>query len=411
MSVIVVGAGLSGLVAADALSSAGHDVTVLEARERIGGRLWTMWNGLQSGQFAELGAETMYAGHENVLALANRLELDPVPCGYFDPKTPEVLFDRRRLEREEREKITTWLLSHYVSDPPAVAENLESWTARLGAPGHVVSFLTAFAQYSPVTSLRHADAREFERQLSHESDAYRIRGGNDLLARRLAEGLDVRLGVRARSIAWRGPVVSVECDNEIHTADRVVVTVPGPLVVGLGFDPPLPPEKVQALSELRYGTAAKVVVQYAERAAVSAAIGPGVFTDGVPPWIVEQSVHQDGDSALVSSLLGGDAEPQTVDDDQLDAFDQTVGDLVGRPVKRQAAVSHSWTRDEFARAVVRAPLGDQRTRVLPEMQKPLGNKVYFAGEHTDDRKGPGGLEGAVRSGLRASREILANLLE
>lgn len=406
MTILVVGAGLSGLVAADALSASGHEVTVVEARDRMGGRLWTIRDGLSSGQFAELGAETMYAGHENVLALAKRLELDAVACGYFDPQAPDMLFNGRRLERVEREKVTGWLLEHYRTDPPVLFESLEAWTGRLSAPREVVSFLKAFTQYTPVTSLRHADAQEFERQLFHESDAYRIVGGNDLLARRLAEGLNVRLGQRVRAIHWGGSVVTVECDGESYVADRVVVTIPGPLVVGVGFDPPLPPEKVRALSELHYGTAAKVVVQYAERAAITAAVGPGCFTDDVPPWIVEQSVHQEGESVLVSSLLGGDAEPPTIGSAQYEAFDRAIEALVGHSVTRQNAVSHSWTQDEFARVIVRAPLGDQRTRVLPDIQRPLNSRVFFAGEHTDDRKGPGGLEGAVRSGLRVAHEIL-----
>lgn len=199
----------------------------------------------------------------------------------------------------------------------------------------------------------------------------------------------------------------VETEGGSVAADRVVVTVPGPLTVGLGFDPPLPPEKVRALAELRYGTATKVVVQYAERAAVAAAVGAGCFTDGVAPWLVEQSRHQPGDSALVSSMPGGDAEPASVDDAFLDALDRDVAVLARRRVTRLAALSHSWTRDEFARAVVRAPLGDQRVRVLPEVRRPLADVVFFAGEHTDDRVGPGGLEGAVRSGMRASSEALA----
>lgn len=51
------------------------------------------------------------------------------------------------------------------------------------------------------------------------------------------------------------------------------------------------------------------------------------------------------------------------------------------------------------------PLGDQRTRVSPHVQSPLGGRVFFGGEHTDDRVGPGGLEGATRSGLRAATEL------
>jgi monoamine oxidase len=67
--------------------------------------------------------------------------------------------------------------------------------------------------------------------------------------------------------------------------------------------------------------------------------------------------------------------------------------------------SHSWTNDPFSQAIVRAPIGDQRARILPVISAPLGNKVFFAGEHTDNREGPGGLEGAARSAMRVLSEI------
>lgn len=408
MSTVVIGAGLSGLVAADVLARNGEDVTVLEARSRVGGRLWTIRGRLADNQFAELGAETMYAGHRNVLELAARLDLETVACGYFDPRAPAMLFEGRRLGRDERERITGWLLDHYTAAPPAPFENLQAWTSRLSAPRDVVSFVTSFAQYTPVTALRHADAAEFRRQLCHASDSYRIVGGNDLLARRLADGLDVRLDQRVRSIAYGAAPVTVASDDTSYQADRVIVTVPGPLVAGLGFGPPLPPEKVRALAALRYGTGTKVVVQYRNGAPIAAGVGHGCFTDTVPPWIVEQSAHQEGGSVVLSTLLGGDAEPGVVGTAEVEAFDAVVAALAGGAVVREHVITHSWTGDEFARAVVRAPLGDQRTSVLPHVRRPLGDRVFFAGEHTDDRVGPGGLEGAVRSGLRAAHEVRAS---
>lgn len=406
MKLVVVGAGLSGLVAARERAEAGDDVVVVEARDRVGGRLWSVHGELSAGQFGELGAETMYAGHENVMALTKRLELDAVACGYFDPAAPPMLFNGRVLKEAERHAVTGWLKNAYAKTPPALFENLEAWTSRLRAPQTIRAFLTAYTQYTPVTSLRDADAAEFARQLDvHGSDSYRIVGGNDLLAKRLAEGLDVRLGGHVRVIDWSGPGVRVETDDEVFSADKVVVAVPGPLTTRIGFWPALPADKVSALTELTYGTATKVVVQYAERDLVTKSVGPGCFTDGIPPWIVEQSIHQDGDAACVSSLLGGDAEPDVIDESVFAAFDRSVDILAGTSLTRVGQLAHSWTRDSLSRVIVRAPLGDQRHRVLPEVQRSLGEKVYFAGEHTDDRVGPGGLEGATRSGLRVATEL------
>ena len=76
-------------------------------------------------------------------------------------------------------------------------------------------------------------------------------------------------------------------------------------------------------------------------------------------------------------------------------------------MRRSFGYVKNWTKDPFTRAVVRAPIGDQRETVLPLLRRPLGSRVFFAGEHTDDRVGPGGMEGAIRSAYRVTREILA----
>jgi len=406
MKTVVVGAGLSGLMVASQRHELGDEVLVLEARDRVGGRLWTLHDHFEGGMFGELGAETMYSGHSTVINLATSLGLELVSCGYFDPTAPPMLFDGVLLSESQRREITGWLLTAYEENPPTLAENLAAWTARLGAPKTVIDFLTSYTQYTPVASLRNCDASEFALQLrKHDADSYRIVGGNDLLAKRLAEKVDVKLNEVVTSIDWSGDQVTLRSSSGIYSADRVVVTVPGPLVSQLGFWPALTQERISALAELAYGTAAKVIVQYEKRDEISKVVGDGCFTNAVPPWIVDQSIHQEGEFVITSSLPGGDSEPAIIDDEFIGKWDETVSHLLGEDIKHVRYASHSWTTDPFAQAIVRAPMGDQRERILPKISAPLGNKVFFAGEHTDDREGPGGLEGAARSAIRVLSEL------
>src|SRR5260370_13649933 len=109
----------------------------------------------------------------------------------------------------------------------------------------------------------------------------------------------------------------------------------------------------------------------------------------MPGFVMEQSVHQGGDKIVVSGLAAGDAEPSgLMDEEILDQVDATMSSVVGRPIKRLSGFVKSWTHDPWSRAVVRAPIGDQRDSVLPLIAAPWGGRLFCAGEHSDNRLRP-----------------------
>jgi monoamine oxidase len=80
--------------------------------------------------------------------------------------------------------------------------------------------------------------------------------------------------------------------------------------------------------------------------------------------------------------------------------------VTGGPVTRSFGTVVNWTDDPWSRCIARAPIGDQRDTLLPPIRAPLGRSVFFAGEHTDDRPGPGGMEGAIKSAYRVVAEVI-----
>ena len=408
MKVVIVGAGLSGLVAATEIQASGHDVVVLEARDRVGGRVFTLREGFAGGQFADLGAEIIYHGQNNIAELCQKHGVELTEEFSLGTDVPDLIFGGERLDRDAAAEIVNELREDIKLTKPAYYESVAQWLRRARVSHQAELLLAAIAQSTPAAPLRVADAQELNVELSW-GEAYRkIKGGNDTLPRTMARKVDVRLQQAVRLVDWGHANIGVETEGETFHADRVVVTVPGPLTLELGFVPALPEEKVRALLQLRYGNATRLVVQYAERGLVKQAIGPGCFTDGMPGFIMEQTVHQGGDHIIVAGLAAGDVEPSRLSDDEiLDGVDATMSSVVGKPIKRVAGFVKSWTHDPWSRAVVRAPIGDQRDTVLPLIAAPLDGRVYFAGEHTDNRVGPGGMEGAIKSGYRVAREVLS----
>ena len=166
------------------------------------------------------------------------------------------------------------------------------------------------------------------------------------------------------------------------------------------------PRFLRALVSLRYGTGAAVAVQYRERKAVSDAVRTAFFSDTIPRWLLDLSVDQPGNAAVVTTILSAESEPRgLLQNEVLGKVDSALTEITRSPVTRLGGAIVSWTDDPFARCIARAPIGDQRETVLREIKRPLDGRVFFTGEHTDERPGPGGMDGAIRSGLRVAAEV------
>jgi monoamine oxidase len=404
VKVIIVGAGLSGLVSGLRLQEAGHEVVILEARDRVGGRVLTIREGFEDGQFADVGAMILYEGQTNILELCERFDLEVTPEGTLGAELPVLLFGEGKLGSAAVAAAFEELGAAHQQSPPVPFETVAAWARRARLSPTPYRFLEALIQIQPSIPLRYVDG--FTLHLGPEV-YMQIAGGNDQLPRRIAEGLDVRLEQPVRTIGWSGSGVTVETEAETLSGDRAVIAVPGPLTTELGWDPPLPAEKVGALVSLRYGSGAGVGIQYAERDTVREAIRTGVFTDRLPHWFLDFSLHQAGEPIVVTSILSAEQEPRGIDTRTvLQEADHTMELITGSPVTRVFGTACSWTDDPYARCIARAPIGDQRETLLPPIREPLGGRVFFAGEHTDDRPGPGGMEGAIKSGHRVAAEII-----
>ena len=388
------------------LQEAGHEVVVLEARNRVGGRVLTVRDGFQDGQYADVGAMILYEGQEHILELCRRFELDLTPAVTFGAELPSLLFDGHLLDTDQVGAAFQELGTAHEQVPPVPFETVAAWARRAKLSANPYAFLEALIQIQPSIPLRYVDAHTLH--LGPET-FMQIAGGNDQLPRRIAEGLDVRLEQPVRTIGWSGPGVTVETERETLEGDVLVVAVPGPLTTELGWDPPLPPEKVGALVSLRYGNGAAVGIQYAETDTVRDTIKTGVFTDRLPNWFLDVSADQPGQPIVVVSILSGERQPRGLDDTAvLVEADRTMELVTGSPVTRTFGTIANWSDDPWSRCIARAPIGDQRDTLLPLISAPLGSTVFFAGEHTDDRIGPGGQEGAIKSGHRVVGEILGS---
>ena len=391
----MIGAGLAGLAAADELHRVGVDVEVFEARERVGGRVWSV---PFAGATIERGAEFILPHDRELIAVARRLGLTLVRKGtLYGDREP------RGGEPVSRAQVVA-AIDQIRALSTVEGENVYGALTRARISSGVADAIAARLEVSCAYCADDLDASVVREGAGSfgDFDTHTVQGGNDRIARALAESLGdaVRLSAPVRAVNWSGREVRVVTDAGEAAADAAVVAVPASVIDAIQFDPPLPQAKVTAHRNVRYGDAAKLFVALRTPAPPSATLSvPGRF------WCYTQ-LGADGEPlSFVAAFAGSSRAVAALDvhegpDCWVDALRRLRPDLELEP---DAALVSTWDRDPWVRGAysarsAQAPIED------PELRRPAG-RLMFAGEHT---AGPwhGLMEGALRSGKRAARELL-----
>jgi monoamine oxidase len=376
-SCAIIGAGLAGLAAADALAAKGHDVTVFEARDRVGGRVHSKT--LDNGATIELGAEFILPGHDVLRATAARLRLPLYEKGTLygdrEPRPPvrrEELLEAIARLRDAREGTVAGALEG-LRLPPAVREAL---TAR-------VEISTAYPASDQAASVLADSGTAFGDFPSHG-----IAGGNQRLATELARDLRVNVNAAIRRMTWTEHGVRVH-DSDF---DACVIAVPASVMDAIEFDPPLPERKQRALDGARYGDAAKLFLRLTGPTEPSATLAvPDRF------WAYTQ-LAPDGSPLPILAAFAGTRDG--VDALTAQAVRELRPDLAFSDDEPVLSTWHDdpWVRAAYSARSVASPLEDAA------LAEPVG-PLAFAGEHTAG-EWHALMEGALRSGLRAADDVL-----
>lgn len=445
--VIVVGAGFAGLAAADALVRAGRSVVVVEARERVGGRVETLH--LADGTPIDIGAQWLGPTQDRMYALARRFGRATYPMHVAGKNVLRLRGKNGSYRGHIPFRVAPWTLANLGwamarlevmarrvpleapwTTPNAASldqRTLGDWV-RANVPARDaesivrVGIESVFAADPDEISLLHAlfylrSGGGFDALTSSEGGAQqdRVTGGIMALAEGLAAevvgaGGALRLGAPARVIAQDAEGVRVELDGGAVSASRVIVTLPPPLAAELEFAPALSSERAELLRALPMGCVIKCVASYDEPFWRAAGFSGAAVSDEGPVHVTFDASPASGRPGVLLGFVEGVAArelaswaPERRRAVVLERFAALHGERAARPVEYvdRAWISEPWSRGCYAAVF---PPGVWTT-VGHTIRRPEG-RVHWAGTETASVWN-GYVEGAVASGERAAAEVLS----
>jgi monoamine oxidase len=433
--VVVVGAGLAGLSAAYELRRAGFDVTAIEARGRVGGRVHTL--SFPYGQVAEAGGEFVNSAHTTLRSYARRFDLpldDLRRAGADNPRavylggvrrseeslyTPAVEreYDRFQaaLDRISEGVALADPRSHADLDRRTVADFLDELEldplAREVIEHEVIR--DEYTVEADELSLLFLAAGNNLDPGQEESgvEAFRVQGGNRRLAEAFADRLgDVVLDAPVERIARDGEGLAVSMGGLTWRADACVLAAPLPALRAIDFRPALPPRLASAVEELQYGSGGKTLVQFERRFWLGAGFNGETFTDLPLSTTWEATDAQRGRTGiLVAYTVGAPGRrptelppPRRVREtvEELDTIYPGSRDLAGQ------ARAIVWQEEQWTGGTYTVFAPGQLTRYWGALRDGAW-PIVLAGEHTDAHTGY--MEGALRSGRRAAGTVARRL--
>lgn len=420
--IIVIGAGAAGIAAARRLKRDGHSVIVLEARNRIGGRIHT--DRTLSPHPIELGAEFLHGSRVKTWDYVEAFNLRTLEAGVNT--TSYIYHNGHFTEANQWQSSlidTDETLEDYIWDAA------EAWVDNNGADftlDQLIDHSEALASLRDPSVRRVIENMYSEEvaagitqhgthgivEASYEGDGskdFRLERGYSTLLARMALGLDIHLNTTVKRISYhrRGAVVET-IDGTRFSADAVIITLPLAVLKkgDVEFNPPLPDWKQEAIDILGAGKVDKVILRFSERfwpedlgelttdKTLQVWWQPGWGRADAPPILTANTGGLSG--ARLSEM-----PPQAV----IDLALSELSDLFGQDVHRyfETGLFTGWGTDPYSfMGYSYVPPGGAGYRA--DLAEPVEDVLFFAGEATNVSK-PASVHGAIESGLRAAKEV------
>lgn len=445
--IVVLGAGLAGLSAAYELDRAGHDVTLLEARLRPGGRVETWRQPFSDGLYADVGASTLPSNHDYTLGYIERfgLELDP----WFRPELKGLDYIYYLRGQRFRGVPESWpldfapgeeelglagMVTRYFMEPlkqmgdptdpawpPASLAGYDDLTVaemmreRGASPAAVLALSLRYFLDLPADGIEKTSALWLLRDATLSpggTKIHRIKGGMDLLPRAFAERLQEK-------IFYGAPVVRIEQtpdrveivfrqggSHQRLAADYAVSTIPFPVLREIEVSPAFSEGKNGAIAEIPYASVTKIYLQARRRYWMEEGMTGFASTDLPIKYVFNPTPGVITPRGLLECYISGppgDVAGALGEEERIRfALEHVDKVFPGIHDHVEGGVSKCWKEDPWARGAYAYYRPGQMLTVMPHVAKPEG-RVYFAGDHTSPW--PHWMQGALQSGNRVAREI------
>ena len=421
--VIIIGAGAAGLMATYELSKAGKQVTVLEARDRVGGRMYTLNDDLHT----ELGAEFVHGDLPVTLQLLKKanIESEPASGEMWHSRDGKFLKNEEQFEHwdllmeklsqlEKDISIGDFLQQEFGDDQYNV---LRAWVTR---------FVSGYDTADPFKASAFALRREW--QSEDDDTQHRVKGGygkmiNYLVNASEQNGAQFYLNTIAKHIHWtHGQVEVITSGNESFKAKQLIIALPlGVLktdpseMAGITVSPSVSACK-EAINQIGFGAVVKVLLQFKtafwEDQSITGVdlsdMGFILSGEAIPTWWTQHPVS----STLLTGWLGGppaERKKNMSNDELLEEGLQSVSRIFKidlNKLKNDLVASNvvNWTTDPFTLGSYAYDMVES-AEARKVLNTPIDHTIYFAGEYLYDGPAMGTVEAALTSGLETAEKL------